>query len=155
MNRETSFAEDSAINPESLKLPGREVFPLFSTLQNSRRVVQYSKFISTMPLEWATTACKLHGKAIHVALAIWLLSSLSKSQSIRLAQKQLETFGVSRYSAYRALRQLERAGLITVERKNGRAPRVTIADRLFSPNCQSGNGRDVKACQFTSGGVLK
>jgi len=66
-----------------------------------------------------------------VALAIWDLSSLTKSRTVALAARHRDVFGVKRHSANRALRELEQAGLVTVERKIGRAPRVTIDKKFF------------------------
>ena len=87
-----------------------------------------------MPFGWVTSACALPGRSLHVALAIWDLVSLNKSPTIALTQKHLALFSVKRHTAYRALKHLEKAGLVTVERKPGRAPRVTVDKRYFADN---------------------
>jgi hypothetical protein len=121
----------SAIDPELLRLPDGLGRVARDKVYDHRQIIRYPRFVNRMPLDWIATACKLKGRAVHVALAIWDLSSLSKSSRVRLTKRQLGIFGVQRHSAYRALKQLEQASLITVERRNGRAPVVTIAGRYY------------------------
>lgn len=62
---------------------------------------------------------------------LWLvifLSGLEKSPKVRLKKKVYEKFGVSRFSMYRALKRLEKAGLVLVTRKRGCSLQVTILD---------------------------
>jgi hypothetical protein len=137
MSKLNSSAEDFLIDTESLRLPSGEAARLSNELHNSRPVVRYPRFVSSMPLEWVAAACKLPGKAVQVALAIWDLKSLNRSPKVLLTQKQLEIFGVLRHAAYRALRQLEAARLVIVERKSGRAPRVTVNDHFLMSKSQT------------------
>ena len=44
---------------------------------------------------------------------------------VKLTHRCLKTAGVSRWTAKRALRSLERAGVVSVEHRRGRAPLVT------------------------------
>jgi hypothetical protein len=50
------------------------------------------------------------------------------SKIVKLYQLVLDQFGVSRYSKYRALSDLEAAGLIAIECSNGKNPIVTLLD---------------------------
>ncbi len=61
------------IDAERLKLRNGAVITDISGKPDKRRPVirQYPRFIASMPLEWIATACRLGGKAVHVALAIW------------------------------------------------------------------------------------
>jgi DNA-binding transcriptional ArsR family regulator len=61
-------------------------------------------------------------------MALWFLAGIKRHGTVALASSVLEDLGVSRYSEYRALRELEDAGLITVDRRTGRNPVVTILD---------------------------
>ena len=82
-----------------------------------------------IPGWWLGAAAKLPGRTLHVAMAIWLEVSLAKKPRAILRNKTLKHFGVSRKAAYASLKRLENAGLIRVDRHNGRLPRVTICDR--------------------------
>lgn len=77
-------------------------------------------------LRWVEKAAHLPGKSFHVGLALWYLRGLKKLDTIPLTGATLEIFGVNRHAAYRALKSLEREGLISVARAVGKSPRVTI-----------------------------
>ena len=77
-------------------------------------------------------ASGLPGKALHVAMAIHHLSGLSKSRKFKLTYRVLDRFNVSRKASARALEHLEAAGLITVQRKRGAYPLVTLVGAWHS-----------------------
>ena len=79
-----------------------------------------------LPLDWMQQAARLPGKTLQVALALWYLAGLQKSQTVKLASKPLEAMGVSRDAKYDALARLVRAGLVAVDQKPGQAPIVTL-----------------------------
>jgi hypothetical protein len=79
-----------------------------------------------VPLPWLAAAARLPGKSLHVAVALWCLSRLTHTQCVQLTNVCSSHFGLDRCSKYRAIRWLEQAGLITVDRHVGRAPIVTI-----------------------------
>jgi DNA-binding transcriptional ArsR family regulator len=82
---------------------------------------------ANIPLDWLSRACRLSGKSLATALAIWYLKGLqNSSENLRLTSAVVERFGVSRFSKSRALRYLEKAGLIKVERQLRKNPLVTI-----------------------------
>lgn len=81
-----------------------------------------------IPLDWLTRATSLQGRALHVALALWFLAGVRKTWSVPLSNETAELFGVQRYAKYRALTALERAGLVTIQKKQGRSPIVTLLD---------------------------
>lgn len=86
-----------------------------------------------VPLTWLETAARLPGKSLHAGLALWYAAGLLKSASVPLSNISGLRFGIDRNAKYRALEWLERAGLITVERKLGRAPIVTLLDPETRP----------------------
>jgi hypothetical protein len=81
-----------------------------------------------IPLPWLAVAATLPGKALAVGLIIWFLHGLQKTYTVKLAPSWLRHFGVKRQAAYRGLKALENARLITVARKRGESPTVTIVD---------------------------
>ena len=64
--------------------------------------------------------------AIRVGLAVWYAAGVRKSLTVTFTETWRAPLGLSRYQAKRGLRQLEEAGLITIERREGKAPHVTI-----------------------------
>ena len=82
-----------------------------------------------IPLLWISKAAEFKGSELHVALALWYLAGLTKSKTVKLTRKAREThFHVKRDAVYRALENLEQAGLVRVERQRGRLPIVAIID---------------------------
>lgn len=107
---------------EKLKLKGQT-----GVLAAVPRVKSGVKFLKgPIPLPWLSRAALLPGKALHVALALWFLSGLTKSRTVRLSKSTLEYFGVKRQASYRSLKALEGVGLIACSRSPGRCPIVTL-----------------------------
>jgi hypothetical protein len=78
------------------------------------------------PVSWLAPAALLPGRSLHVALAIWCAAERQRTHEVTLPNIDTCSFGLSRNAKYRALRCLETAGLISVQRKMGRAPIVTV-----------------------------
>ena len=85
-----------------------------------------------LPLPWFEVAARLPGKSLHAGLALWFAAGLARSRSIPLSNVSGHRFGLDRNAKYRALRWLEQAGLVAVDRHLGRAPIVTILDVVTS-----------------------
>lgn len=81
-----------------------------------------------IPWGWLTVAGNLPGKAIHVSTAIWFIAGMKNNPTVVLSFKILNDLGVKRNAAYRGLAALEKSGLVSVVRRRGRCPRVTIND---------------------------
>lgn len=94
---------------------------------SSNRTVKNRFIRGPILWRWWAQAARLRGKTLHVASTIWLLAGLNRTtRNIRLSGKILRELGVKRSSAYRAIAALERAGLITVDRRPGRSPIVSL-----------------------------
>ncbi len=97
---------------------------------SQRRIPRASKgqrFLrGPIPLNWLSAAAGLPGKSLHVGVALWLEVGLRNSAVVPLSNLTGRYFGLDRNAKYRGLDWLEQAGLISVERKPGRAPMVTI-----------------------------
>jgi CRP-like cAMP-binding protein len=78
-----------------------------------------------VPLSWAGKAAKATrtDKAL-VWIVLLYVSWKTKSTTFPLSNDRLD--GVTRYTKYRALRELEAEGLITVKRQRKKAPVVTL-----------------------------
>ncbi|MBL8025019.1 MAG: helix-turn-helix transcriptional regulator [Fibrobacteres bacterium] len=121
------------MNPiyKQLIFSGSEAYPdSLSTIARNKHDVRPGLFIrGPIPLGWIQEAAKLPGKSLGVGMVLFFLAGVSKSRSdIRLSSLELRKLGISRHSAYRALRKLESARLINVIRKRGRLPVVSIID---------------------------
>jgi hypothetical protein len=80
-----------------------------------------------IPASWWFPACRLPGKALQVATVCWWLARRRRTEFGWLVGEWAE-FGLSRFSASRGLRELERAGLVRVARSSGYSSTVTILD---------------------------
>lgn len=81
-----------------------------------------------IPFRWLRRAAKLPGKAMHVAVLLWHRAEMRRTAVVRPSGALLESFGISRYAAYRAYALLEQAGLVSFIRESGKNPTVTIQD---------------------------
>ena len=95
----------------------------YKTIKNKKNFLE-----GPIPLIWFIKAAKLPGKALHVALALWYLAGLENSGEVYLSNRLINIFGVERHAGYRALKALEGAGLVSVQRHQGLSPRVTILE---------------------------
>jgi DNA-binding transcriptional ArsR family regulator len=88
-----------------------------------------------VPWTWIANAAALPGRTLLVGLCIWRLAGAKKSNTVFLGNSDLKPFGIGRTTKSRALRALERAGLIKIARHPGRFPMVTLlrAGRLRKP----------------------
>jgi hypothetical protein len=79
-----------------------------------------------VPFSWIDRLKGAHGQTYRVALILLYLDWKAQGSPVRLANGMLEIDGVSRQSKWRALADLERLGLITVERRGGKSPLVRL-----------------------------
>ena len=81
-----------------------------------------------IPWPWLVQAARLPGRRMAVALLLWREAGCRKSRTVRFRLGQAGELGMAPDTARRALRNLERAGLVTVQRKPGQALEVTLND---------------------------
>lgn len=118
------------LNPELFKL-NSVVKRRPEMMKPPPRHRQGEKFLKgPIPWDWITTASKFSGKgkALHTAIACWFLAGRINQRTIDLSHTLLREMGVNRNAAYRGLEVLEELGLVSVVRRNGCCPRVTIND---------------------------
>jgi len=89
---------------------------------------QESKFFlhPQIQLIWIEKAAQLGIQALVVGILLQFRALLSQKAEVTLPQDFLSRFGVSRGTKQRALKNLEKAGLISVARETGRNPTITI-----------------------------
>jgi len=85
------------------------------------------KFIYRIPLDWICKAAVLAPKTVILTFALWYLQGYKENLAeLKLTGHILKKFNISRHTAYRALKELKEAGLITYTHRPGSAPRVKI-----------------------------
>jgi DNA-binding transcriptional ArsR family regulator len=77
-------------------------------------------------VDWLSQARKLGVTALWVGLSLWFLRGLKRSDSFIVSNLMLQERDVLPDAKRRALRTLEKAGLITIELRGKRSPRVTL-----------------------------
>lgn len=65
-------------------------------------------------------------KALLVGLALWHIEGLRKADTFIVSNVMLQDWGIQPDAKRRALRSLEKAGLIRVERRCKRSPQITL-----------------------------
>lgn len=99
------------------------------TVSTHHRDTQTVAFIKgPIPMHWLERAAQLPGKTIHAALGLWYVRSVTGREQFTVKRGTWERLNLTRQAYYRALRDLEAQGLITVERKPGRYPLVRLLD---------------------------
>jgi hypothetical protein len=81
-----------------------------------------------VPWDWLARAMALPGKALHVGLMLWLHSGMANRRTVHFCLARAEAEGIPTRTARRAVRALERAGLVSVVQRPGRGLEVTILD---------------------------
>jgi DNA-binding transcriptional ArsR family regulator len=85
------------------------------------------KFIAgPIDIVWLSQARKLGLTALWVGLGLWFLRGLRRSDTNIVSNLTMQEWDVEPDAKTRALRTLEKAGLVTVERRGKRSPRVTL-----------------------------
>lgn len=118
---------------DQLRLPDQQFFKHVPSTPKELKIspkhpkIQGEFLKGPIPLDWLGRAAKLPGKAsLATALAIMFEVGRRRSQEIVLTTAILLRFGVNRKAKYRALIQLENAGLISVVRQPRRNPLVAV-----------------------------
>ena len=90
------------------------------------KVAKRREHFIKVPFEWLERLDGASGKAFVLALHLLYLDWKAKGAPIKLANGMLKIDGVSRASKWRALAELERRGLISIERRSRKSPLITV-----------------------------
>jgi hypothetical protein len=94
-----------------------------------RKIQRRRQHFTKFPMAWVERLSGAFGKTWELAVHLLYLHWKDNGQPIKLANGMLATDGISRHSKYRALADLERRGLITVERRPRRSPIVRLVPK--------------------------
>jgi hypothetical protein len=78
-----------------------------------------------IPIMWLKRAADVSQGTAYLATIVWHLTRMRKSP-VRFSRSTCERYGLKRTSVIRQLRELERAGLVTLEFRGHEAVRVTL-----------------------------
>jgi DNA-binding transcriptional ArsR family regulator len=108
--------------------PSREAVDSSGARRDGRRAPHPRGAFIKGPLQvqWLLQARLLGVTALSVGLCLWYLRGLRGTDSVVLSNITVREWGVSPDAKARALRALEKAGLVTIERRGKRSPLVTI-----------------------------
>jgi DNA-binding transcriptional ArsR family regulator len=115
-------------DPSRLQLGQEGVRRSEGVTRRGRRVKSIpGKFISgPIHVTWLIQASRLGVKTLLVGLVLWHLRGLRRADTFTVSNLMTREWGVEPDAKQRALRKLEKAGLITIERRGKRSPRVTL-----------------------------
>jgi DNA-binding transcriptional ArsR family regulator len=140
-NTNMSPRTKSSWDPSCLRLDQTRVARLNSGLRRGRQPSPIrDKFIAgPIDVSWVCQASRHGVTALLVGLALWHLKGLRRSNGFEVSNLMVREWGVQPDAKSRALRALEKAGLIEVERRGKRSPRVTLVIRniVGGPNTKS------------------
>ena len=115
------------LNIEELKVDIRDVVQQEKKMRTAPQRPKYKSFIKgPIDFDWMKKAASLPGKASLVGIAIWFVAGMAKSNTFTIQGQVLNDLGISHKAFNRALNKLAEIGLITVNRKPGRSPEITL-----------------------------
>jgi hypothetical protein len=81
-----------------------------------------------VPWNWLLQAGRLKGKTLQLVLLLWFKVGIKNSSTITFNHSQAKVFNISEDSTRRAMKELLKAGLISVRYFPGRCIEVTLLD---------------------------
>jgi hypothetical protein len=93
-----------------------------------RKIAKRREHFIMVPFYWLERLNGASGKDHSVALHLRYLHWKNNHRPFTLANGMLKIDGISRASKWRALAELERRGLISIERRRRKSPVITVHD---------------------------
>jgi hypothetical protein len=81
-----------------------------------------------VPLDWLLAAGRLPHHALHVGILFWFEAGCRRNRTVAFCLSRGQDMGLGEDTTRRALRALERVGLVSVVRRPGRGLEVTLLD---------------------------
>jgi hypothetical protein len=91
-----------------------------------RKIAKRREHFAILPMSWFEKLEGAAGQTYRVAWYLLYMHWKDNGQPIKLANGMPLIDGVSRYSKWRALADLERRGLIVIERRRRRSPWIRV-----------------------------
>jgi hypothetical protein len=119
------MTDDDPFNLNGLALTEEQVKERLAVVP--RKIQKRRQQFVMVPWTWRERLEGAPGQTILLALDLVYLSWKNKEEPIKLANAMLQHDGISRQSKWRALNELERRGLVRVERRPRRSPLVYLS----------------------------
>jgi len=116
-----------------------------TSVDRHRQTVKARRFLKgPIPWPWIEVAARLPGKALAVGLVLWREAGMDGLGSVKLTTAKLAGLNLDRAAKARALKGLEAAGLVHVERNGRHTSLVSII--VADPSERLTNRDDADAC---------
>ena len=92
-----------------------------------------------IPWDWVEIASKLPGKALALGMLLWREAGMDGIVPVTITTAKAEPLGIDRSAKSRAIADLERAGLVRVERRPRQNPLVSL---IATTNLRAGGEQD-------------
>lgn len=79
-------------------------------------------------MDWLYAAGSLPGRCLHVGIVLWHEAGMIGCQTVKFRPSKALKFGMHRDTARRALKRLQKAGLIVVHQRPGQCLEIQILD---------------------------
>jgi hypothetical protein len=108
------------------------------TKKTSSRGKRADRFIGC-PVSWFQWVVPLVKSKEQLIVALWLYrqSRICGSPTVTVPTKGLQHLGIGRWAKYKLLPALQQAGVLTIERRSGRAIKVTLTHWPDAPECRT------------------
>jgi hypothetical protein len=120
--------DNSKFDLERLKLTAETVHLGRQLPRESAKILKRRQHFVQVPLVWLERLRGASGKTFEIALHLQYLDWTHHGCPFTLAHGMLGIDGIPRGSKWRLLLELERRGIILIERRNGKSPRITMID---------------------------
>jgi hypothetical protein len=90
------------------------------------RIAKRQEHFIRVPFDWLEHLKGASGQTWHLTLHLLYLHWKNRGEPIKLANGMLQFDGISRASKWRALTELERRGLIKIERRTRKSPLIRV-----------------------------
>lgn len=79
-----------------------------------------------IPMTWVKEMLKLPASASQISFILWFIAGMRKTRNIEINLSRMKDFNISKVTAWRSIGYLEKANLVSVERKPGRKLTITL-----------------------------
>ncbi len=115
-------------DPNDFRITGDDAIPCEKVELLSTSTRQTKRFLPPLPEDLFRRLVALPGKCLPIYMIAYRASKMERSKTVSLTTCTLNHFGISRSAKRTALDHLSKAGLLRVEYRDHRNPRVTILD---------------------------
>jgi hypothetical protein len=116
-------------DPDNLRAPAVQLAAICRPPRHPPRHRKGEAFLKgPIPWPWLERACRLTGKALHVALLLWREAGCTRNRTVALCLARAAALGMHPDTAKRGLRALAAAGLVSIHHRPGKALEVTLLD---------------------------